>query len=382
LNIILLGLVSLLTDASSEMLMPILPLYITSVGGGVLAIGLIGGLGDGVSSLLQVFMGFWSDLRRRRKPFVFAGYALSSTFKLLLAFSITWAQILFFRVFERAGKGIRSAPRDAIIADSSVKNVRGRAFGIHRSLDTAGAIIGSFLAFVFFWFLGWDFRPILIIAAALGFTALIPIFFVEDKDNTSKRFSLTIKLKELPRNLKAFIAVSTVFSLANFTYMLFILRAQNFFTDVVDSRMALAIPILLYVLFNAVYAVLSVPSGIISDRIGRRKVLFIGYGLYGVTCLGFVFADNLAFFSVLFALYGTSNALFEGTQRAFASDLAYQDVRGTVLGTMNTLRGLATIPASAFAGLLWEMFGPSSTFIYGSVLGFSAALLLLTVGRR
>ncbi len=382
LNILLLGLVSLLTDTSSEMVMPILPLFITSLGGGVLAVGLIGGLGDGVASILQVFAGYWSDVRGRRKPFVFLGYAMSSVFKLLVALSSVWQQILLFRSLERAGKGVRSAPRDAIIADSTSQDMRGRAFGIHRALDTAGAIVGSLLAFVLFWLLSWDFRPILFISAVLGFTALIPLIPVKEVRGASRRFSLKIGLNGLPRDLKFFIAISTVFALANFTYMLFIIRAQEYFIGVVSERLATAIPILLYVLFNVVYALLSVPSGMLSDKVGRRNVLFIGYGLYGFTSLGFIFADSLTAFMILFALYGAVNALIEGNQRALASDISSKDTRGTALGTMHAFRGLAAIPASLIASLLWAQIDPSYAFMYGATLGFTAALLLPVFVRR
>jgi len=382
LNILLLGLVSLITDGSSEMMMPILPFFITSIGGGVLAVGLIGGLADSTASLLQVFSGYWSDMRGCRKPIVALGYGLSAIFKVLIALSVVWQHILIFRSLERVGKGLRTAPRDALIADSTPSGVRGRAFGLHRAMDTAGAVLGSLLAFILFWLIGLDFRPILLTAAILAFVGLIPLAPVKEVQGMPQRFPLRIGLKGLPRELKLAVVVITVFTLGDFTYMLFILRAQAYFSEAVGGRMADAIPILLYVLFNTVYAFISLPAGILSDRIGRKRVLSAGYATFGLTCLGFIFADSLAAFSILFASYGFAYAMVEGNQRALTSDMAPRDVRGMALGTLHTSRGVAALPASLIASSLWGL-DPRLTFTYGSAMGLlSATMLLLLLKER
>ena len=188
--------------------------------------------------------------------------------------------------------------------------------------------------------------------------------------------SLGISFKALPARLKGFVLIATIFALGKFTYMFFILRAQDFFTGVVSERAAFAIPILLYVLYNTVYALLSIPSGMLSDRIGRRQVLLFGYSLFGLTCLGFAFLESLAAFIVLFTLYGLVYALVEGTERAFVSDLASGELRGTALGTFHTCIGLAALPSSLIAGALWQHIDPGATFVYGCVLGLTAAVLL------
>jgi MFS family permease len=375
-NILLLGIVSFLTDLSSEMMMPILPMFITALGGTAFVVGLIGGLGDSIASILKVFSGYWSDRYGRRKPFVFSGYMVSSLAKLFLAFSTLWQHVLIFRSVERVGKGLRDAPRDAIIADSALTEVRGTAFGIHRAMDTAGAVGGSLLAFLLFWFLGLEFKTIILTCAIIAFFALIPLYRVREAKREPQEIGLSIGFKGLPRRLKGFVLIATIFTLGNFTYMFFILRAQDFFTGVVSERAAFAIPILLYVLYNTVYALLSIPFGMLSDRIGRCQVLLLGYSLFGLTCLGFAFLDSLAAFIVLFTLYGLVYALVEGTQRAFVCDLASEKLRGTALGTLHTCISLAALPASLIAGALWQYIDPWATFVYGCALGLTAAMLL------
>ncbi|MBU2617558.1 MAG: MFS transporter, partial [Euryarchaeota archaeon] len=197
-NVIILGIVSFLGDTSSEMIMPLLPMFIVALGGAGLIVGLIGGLGDSIASILTVFSGYWSDKFGKRKPFVFSGYATSATSKMLLAFSLIWQHVFVLRSLERAGKGLRTAPRDAIIADSAL--ARGKAFGIHRAMDTGGAILGSILAFALFWFFNLDFRTIFIIAAAIAFLALVPLLFVKERKREGGMQSMKISFKALPRS--------------------------------------------------------------------------------------------------------------------------------------------------------------------------------------
>jgi len=262
-NIVLLGIVSFLNDLSSEMIIPILPMFITALGGTGFTIG------------------------------------TSFVFKLFLAFSKTWLHILVFAGLERVGKGLRTAPRDAIIADS-MPDQRGRGFGIHRALDTAGAISGSIVVFLLFWFLEFDFRPIILTAAIIAIISLIPLHFVKEKEKERQDITLKIGLKTLPRYTKLFILVAGLFALANFSYMFFILRAKEFFT----GKLSIGVPILLYVLFNIFYAVFAIPFGNLSDKIGRKRVLILGYLLFSLTSLGFVLFNSLAGFVVLFAVYG------------------------------------------------------------------------------
>ena len=377
-NVILLGVVSFLTDISSEIIFPILPMFIAALGGTGLIIGLIGGLADSISSLLKVFSGYWSDRLGKRLPFVFSGYGLSGVSKILLSFSSVWQHAVIFVSLERVGKGLRTAPRDAIIAESS-RGQRGKAFGVHRAMDTSGAVIGSGIAFVLVYYLGLNFQTIIFAAGIIGFFALIPLLFLKEKKKKPVEISLKISLKALPKNFRIFLIIATIFALGNFTYMFFILKAQAAFFD---PRMAIAMPILLYAWFNLVYAAFSIPAGIFSDRIGRRKVLALGYVLFAATCTGFMFSDSLILFIIFFALYGITYALIDGNQRAYASDLIPEKLRGTGLGTFHNSTGLVALPASLIAGGLWEYFGSDVTFIYGAGLGIIAAILFVFYGAK
>ncbi|HID19527.1 MAG TPA: MFS transporter [Methanophagales archaeon] len=376
-NVLLLGVVSFLNDLSSEMIIPILPMFIIALGGGGFIIGLIGGLQESISSILKVLSGYWSDRIGRRKIFVTSGYFTSAVFKLLLSFSTIWQQILVFISFERVGKGLRTAPRDAIIADS-MPEARGKGFGIHRALDTSGAILGGIAALIFYWAFGLGFGFIIFIAAMVAFISLLPLYFVKEGKRDPQRIRLQISIKKLPKPLKLFIMVATVFALANFTYMFFILKAETAFMQAMPVAESTALAIFLYILFNVFYALFAIPFGTLSDRVGKAKVLILGYFLFSLTCLGFAFSDSLAAFLVLFPLYGVVYAMVDGNQRAFVSDLSTEDLRATALGTYHTLIGIITLPASMIAGFLWTIT-PSSTFLFGSLVSIISVILFVVL---
>ncbi len=374
-NIFLLGLVSLLNDMSSEIIQPILPLFIASLGGGGLAIGLVGGLGDGIPSILKIFSGYWADKLGRRKPLVIAGYALSALSKLLFPLSSIWQQVFVLRIFERCGKGIRSAPRDAIIADSATKETRGQSFGILRAMDSTGAVIGSALAYIL-WQLGLDFPAIFLIAALLALLSFIPLLRVKDIIHAPKaklKMNLSALSSSLSPELRKFIAIASLFALANFSYMFFILRAQEHF----NGALAIGTPLLLYMLFNIAYAVLAVPSGILSDHIGRKNTLAAGYALFALVALGFAYVSSTAGLVLLFILYGLVYAIVDGAQSAFVSDLSSSNVRGTSLGAYYGATGFAAIISGVTAGELWQNLGAEATFLFGAVVAVLAAIALL-----
>jgi len=354
--------VSLLNDASSEIIQPILPLFLASLGAGGLAIGLIGGLAEGLPSLIKIISGWWSDQLRRRKPLVAAGYAISAAGKLLLA---------VLKTLERSGKGIRSAPRDAIIAESASRDRRGRGFGVHRALDSFGAVIGSIAAYLL-WQGGLDFKSIFLVAGLLAFVALIPLVPVKE----SPRYPadcLRPGISGLSPALVPFIAVASLFALGNFSYMFFILRSAEFFA----GGMAVAAPILLYILFNLVYTIFSIPSGSWSDRVGRKRVLSIGYALFAFVSLGFALASSTIVLVLLFALYGLVFALVDGAERAFVSDLCRAEARGTGLGVYYGAVGTAAIASGLLAGVLWQYLSPEATFFFGAVAASLASIFLM-----
>jgi MFS family permease len=377
-NIVLLGLVSFINDTASDMILPILPLFISDIGGTGLAIGLISGLGESVASLLKMFSGYWSDRIKKRKPFVFFGYFIASIAKFLFAFAKTWPHVLILKVAERFGKGLRTAPRDALIAASTEKKDRGKGFGFHRAMDSGGAVLGSILAFILFWYLGFNFRTIFLAAGILSFFSLVPLIFVKEKkqegierkEEKKEAMNLKIGLKNLPLSLKLFIIIATLFALGNFSYMFFVLRSQLFFQE----KFAIGVPIFLYILYNISYTLFAYPAGILSDKIGRRYVLIAGYALFGFVCLGFIFSTSLLLFVILFILFGLNYALVNATERAFVSDLSKEKFRGTALGTFHMAISLAALPSGLIAGFLWDI-NPKCTFIYGTSISLVVMVL-------
>ena len=375
-NILLLGIVSMFNDISSEMITPILPIFLKSMGATSVIIGLIGGLRDSIANILKVVSGYYSDKTGKRKIFVFSGYLSSSVFKCFMAIAKTWQQMLVFSSLERTGKGLRDAPRDAILAKYAGEKNRGKIFGLHRALDTTGAIIGSILVFILFWIFNFQFKAIISIAALIGFLSLIPLYFVkEEKEDTKEKHEITIKLgsAHFSKRLKIFFLISGFFSLANFSYMFLILKAQELFT----GKLAIAAPIFLYILYNIFYAIFAIPLGMLYDKIGRKKVLISGYLLFCITTLGFAFAKTLPQFIGLFILYGIFYATIEGNQRAYVADLAYKRLRATAIGTFHTITGVLTLCSSLIAGYLWKHINSDATFIFGSITSFIAIILFL-----
>ena len=378
-NVIILSIVSFLNDLSSEMIMPILPMFLESLGATGQIVGLVGGIRDGISGLLKVLCGYWSDKTGKRKIFVYAGYGISSVFKLLLGLSKTAGGAVVFGSIERVGKGLRTAARDAIIAESVDAAQRGKSFGIHRGMDSAGAVLGAGVAFIFLQFTGLGFSAIIIISAVIGLASLVPLRFVSEPEAGRQNAQLKLSLSVLPRPLKLFILVAAIFAFGNFSYMFFVLRAQYLFKE--NTIWRTTAPILLYVLFNIFYSALSIPLGVVSDRIGRQKVLIFGFGMFAVVSFGFAFCDSLGFYIILFALYGVVFAAVDGTERALVSDLAGPDYKATALGTYSTITGLAALPAGIIAGFLWDK-SPVYTFIFGGVTAIAAIAVFVIFNRH
>ena len=371
-NVVLLGIVSFFTDLSSEMILPLLPLFLLGMGASVSAIGLIEGIAESTASLLKVYSGWYSDKIGRRKIFVSSGYALSAVAKVFFAVSVFWHHVLVVRFVERMGKGIRTSPRDALIADSTDVKSYGKAFGFHRAMDTSGAIFGVLLALVLVSY--FTYREIFLIAFVPAAISVIFVLKVKEKKKERRSVSLILGVKKLDQKYKLFLVAATVFALANFSYAFLILKAK-------DVGMSDRGVITLYLLFNIVYTFLAMPAGIISDRISRKRVIIAGYLVFGVMCMGFVFASTLFHLVVLFGVYGFYYAIIEGVQKAYIADLVEPAERGTAYGTFHTVIGLAAFPASLIAGLMWQYVDPSATFIYGAFLALLAASLLTFVSE-
>lgn len=377
-NVVLLGLVSFINDTSSKIILPVLPLFIKELGGGGIAVGVISGVSDSIASLFNMFAGYWSDRAGKRKVFVFSGYFVSAIAKLLFAFASLWPHVLILRIVERLGKGVRSAPRDALLASSTQKNKRGRGFGLHRAMDSGGAVLGTLVAFGLFWYLGMGFSQIFLIAGITGFFSLAPLFFVKESDRPAQPKNYRFNLQQLSPELKKFILVAFLFALANFSYMFFVLQSQSAF----EGKLSIGIPILLYALYNLIYTLFAIPAGILSDHIGRRNVLLSGYGLFALVSVGFIFAESLLVYLLLFALYGLNYALVNANERAYVSDLAKESTRGVALGSYHMATSVAALPAGLIAGLLWDI-DPAYTFGFGALTAISAVMVLSgTTGQK
>lgn len=380
------GLVSLLNDASSEIIYPLLPIFLaTSLGASAKVIGTIEGLAESISSLLKLFAGYLSDRLGKRKALVVAGYSLASLARPLLAFAQTWTQVLAIRLTDRVGKGIRTAPRDAMIADTVRTEQRGIAFGFHRAMDHCGAVIGPIIGYLLVVLFvansrsptTGEFSRIFLVASVPALLAVIvaAVFMRESPVQTqSEAKPVKLSLRGFDSNFKRFLVVLALFTLSNSSDSFLILRAM-------DSGVSIAMVPLLWAAHHAMKVISSLFGGDLSDRLGRKRLIVSGWILYAAVYAGFAFATNKASLWVLFLIYGIYFGLVEGAEKALVADLVRPEQRGTAYGLYNLAFGITVFPASLLMGMIWDWKGPATAFLISAFMGGTAAVLLLIFVR-
>jgi MFS family permease len=373
-NVLVLGLVSFLTDVSSEMIYPLLPLFVASLPGGSAAfLGLIEGAAETTAALLKLVSGSWSDRIRSRKGLVLAGYGVSALARPLIALAASPLGVLLVRMSDRVGKGVRTSPRDALIADSSPPDGRGKAFGFHRSMDHAGAVVGPLLATAALYLLANDLRTVFWLAGIPGILAVI-LIILKVREVPREAVSLSPARKLLPGPLprgpiRGYLAILLLFTLGNSSDAFLLLKASQ--AGMSASRVAL-----LWTAFHVVKMLAAMPFGALSDRIGRKRVIICGWGVYALSYCGFALAGSQWQIWCVFLFYGIFYGLTEGVEKAFVADMAPAEQNGTAFGWYNLAIGVGALPASLIFGAIWTWAGPAAAFMFGAGLAGVAAILL------
>ncbi len=395
-NVFFLGVVSFLTDVSSDMIFTLVPLFLLNVlRVGTPVIGLIEGIAEGAASLLKVLSGWLSDRLGRRKGLAVFGYSISTLAKPFLYFATTWGAVAAVRFVDRVGKGIRTSPRDALVADSAPPEEMGKSFGLHRGMDTLGAVLGLSVAALVVYLVqrgGLEltrdaFQTIVLVGIVPAVLAVfVLLFFVRERGRRADSTGVSCSANGHPSGavptkkgfdfrFKLFLAIMVVFTLGNSSDAFLILRAQNLDFSVPQI-------LLLFVAFNLVYALAALPAGLVSDRLGRKGVIVVGWSIYALAYLGLAVASAAWQVWLLFALYGLYYGVAEGVTRAFVCDLVPAERRGTAYGLYHTAVGLSLLPASLIAGWLWHLIGPEAPFFFGAAMAGTAMLGFLLLIRE
>ena len=369
-NVIRLGLVSFFADVSSEMLYPIIPIFLTAILGVPVAIvGIIEGAAEATASLLRTVSGRLSDLSGRRRPYVLAGYTLSAVAKPLLALAMGWPMVMVARVMDRFGKGVRASPRDALLADSVDARFRGRAFGWHRAMDTTGAVVGPLLALGLISLVHDQLRLVFLLSFIPAIIGAGLVLLVRDRSHQAPVTAPRLSVRALSPAFRGYLLAWGVFAIANSSDVFLILRARQL-------GMSTTMVIVLYAFYNLVYALTSPVLGHLSDILGRRRVLIGGLLVFALVYLGFALAADPKWLWALFAIYGLYTAATDGVGKAFAVDLVPTGIRASAIGLLGTITGIAALIASSVAGGVWQLIGPWAAFVYGAAGALIGSILL------
>ena len=391
-NVFFLGMVSLLTDVSTDMIFTLVPLFLANVlKAPLVAIGLIGGVSESIDAVFRLLSGWLSDKVGKRKPLAVLGYSISTAAKPFMYLASTWGMVLAIRFGDRVGKGIRTSPRDAMVADSVSARERGRGFGLHRAMDTSGSVLGLAAAAIIIYLLQGEglqlslktYQWLVLVGVVPAVLAvLVLLLFVHETEKKASPIAsapsgLTLNKSTtgFDTRFKLFLAIMAVFTLGNSSDFFVILRAQNLEAPLIHI-------VLMLVLFNITYAVVSLPAGMLSDRLGRRWVITLGWFIYALVYLGFAVASSLWQVWVLFAGYGIYYGIVEGVARAFVADLVPEEKRGTAYGLYHGVVSLTLLPASLVAGWLWQTVSPAAPFYFGAGLAFLAMLGMMALVRE
>jgi MFS family permease len=385
-NVFFMGLTSFFTDISSELIFTLVPLFLSDVLGATSTIvGLVGGLSDSADSIFRIFSGWFSDKIGKRKALATMGYSISTVAKPFMLLANTWGAVIGVRVGDRIGKGVRSSSRDALIADSVDEKERGRSFGLHRAMDTAGAVVGLIIAAIIVYMIPGDkfhmtreayhwMVVVAIIPAVLAVLVILTLVRERKKVASAAQASTgkPVGLTPFSNQFKLFLVIIGLFTLGNSSDFFLILEAQRVKTPLLQV-------VLMLVLFNLTYALLSTPMGVLSDKIGRKRVITAGWLIYGLVYIGFALSGIIWQIWALFAVYGVYYAICDGAAKAFVADLVPANRRGTAYGIYNGVVGLVALPASLIAGVLWGNIAPAAAFYFGAGLALLAMVGLLFI---
>ena len=396
-NVYVLGAVSLFNDFSSEMIYPLIPLFVKSVLGlGPAFLGILEGIAESTSSILKLFAGYFSDKIKKRKPFAVGGYAISNLLRPLIGLTRSWGVLLFLRFSDRVGKGIRTSPRDAMIADYSPIERRGFAFGFQRGMDHTGAVLGSITASLLLYFFTIELKTIFLLSVIPGIIAVLLMIFgvrniqKRDKIEVPRKYVIPNKttigkkeilkfsdFKKLGKQFSLYLVVLVIFTLGNSTDAFLLLRASELGFQIT------VIP-LLWAILHISKALFCILGGYISDKIGRKAMILSGWFVYFLTYLGFAYFNEYYLIYLLFIIYGLYFGLTEGVEKALVADIVPKENIGTAFGFYNLSLGIATLPASVIFGLIWKTYSFRAAFLTGAIISIISAIMLvfLKLGKK